>query len=71
MKSSNLEKNEQRSRLKSEKIIVMFGRFFKKKSAQIAEIVTDITQETKSESESDVCSVCFDVWTSTGSHRYI
>ncbi|CAG5081757.1 Oidioi.mRNA.OKI2018_I69.PAR.g9954.t1.cds [Oikopleura dioica] len=47
----------------------MFGRFFKKKTAQIAELVTDITQETKSESESDVCSICFDVWTSTGSHR--
>ena len=46
----------------------MFRGFFKKKTAQLAELVT--TPE-KSESESDICSICFEVWTSTGSHRYV
>ncbi|CBY24918.1 unnamed protein product [Oikopleura dioica] len=44
----------------------MFRGFFKKKTAQLAELVT--TPE-KSESDSDICSICFEVWTSTGSHR--
>ena len=47
---------------------IMFRGFFKKKTAQLAELVT--TPE-KSDSESDICSICFEVWTSTGSHRYV